>query len=225
MARNILLGLAFLCLVSCKKDDSKPDGQRIYSKYYLDYDAGTDKTTASVSFSDNTTDGEQLKEQEKTSVYFNDDELAFDTVSQHYVKVYDGFKTSGTFKWEDDVNGFIFKNSASIEPAVLPASIDTISLSKGTSIKWQEAAVSAGETVNLIINGDDANDVTTVSTSTGGASSIAVDASDLSIYKAGKTAKLSLTRVKSVDAAERTNAGGVVSTTYAGSVQKILFKK
>mgnify|MGYP000866574298 CR=1 FL=1 len=223
MRHLILFSLLTLLISSCKRESSGDVNQkRIFTQYELFYDENEDITYARAWFRFGNETGTILELAAPSIVTFEGDKLAFNGVLAFYEKKYAGYKSSGTFHWED-TEGTTYDNVATIHPIAFGAVPDSVARNAAFSIPWTGAPLAEKEIVGVWINGENEGDAqATVSIETG-SSAIIMPANQMSKIGAGP-GKIYIQRRYFPDLTQATEAGGSVHGVYRPKFESVVFK-
>jgi len=179
MKKNtLLIGSMLILLLSCAKEESENVNQdSIYTIYKLDYDTGTDKTTAHATFRFGGATGTLLDLNEPAISTFNGNELFYNSITGVHEKEYAGLITSGTFVYKD-LDDNTFTNTVTMDTISFP-SVDTISSGTAFTFQWEGNPIGANETAILTIDGTQAENFEVFSILTVGATEIVLSADKL----------------------------------------------
>lgn len=222
--RNLLLFALFLLTASaCKRESSSDVNQkRIFTQYELFYNENEDITYARAWFRFGNETGTLLELASPSTVTFEGDALAFNGVLAYYEKKYPGYKSSGTFHWED-TEGVSYDNVATIHPIAFGAVPDSVVRNAAFSIPWAGDPLAAKEIVGVWINGENEGDAQASATLETGASAIIMPANQMSKIGAGP-GKIYLQRRYFPDLTEATEAGGSIHGVYRPKFRAIVFE-
>lgn len=207
----LLLVLSYL-LMGCQAEDSLNVNQdKIYTEYELFYDANEDKTYAKAKFKFGNGTGTDLKLNDKSKIFFNNDILTYDQTFAYYQKAYPGFISSGTFRWED-TDGKKFSNDISVKPIAF-SPISKISRNSSFELVWQGDSLTANESVYIIANGKNGGVPQLASTNELYTKRIILAKNQLEQINPGSV-ELIMDRAFQPGMTNKTSAGGVITGKY-----------
>lgn len=219
----ILSLFSILIATSCQRESSADVKQdRIFTHYELFYNANEDKTYARAWFNFGNISGTQLELAAPSEVSFNGDKLAFNKVLAFYEKQYAGFKSSGTFHWED-TDGKEFDNVVTINTIDFGAMPDSVARTAALTIPWAGNALGSDEVVGTWINGENEGDAQAAITIETGATALIVPLNKIEKVGAGP-GKIYLERRSSPALTEVTGAGGYGAGIYRAKTKNVVFK-
>ena len=215
----------FLSLVifsSCQRETSDNVNQdKIYTEYELFYNANEDKTYARAIFRFSNALGTNLELADGSEVRFEGDVLTWKPVFAYYEREYAGFKTSGTFVW-DDLDGNSFSNAISINEIQYPLGIDSIGRDAAFELTWDGAPLANDESVTVTVNGENEGDAKIFLTDNVGSNSIILDKDKLEGVGAGP-GKIWMDRHYSPMLLQETSAGGKITGRYRPDNLEVIF--
>lgn len=219
----ILSVCSILMTVACQRESSADVNQdRIFTHYELFYNANEDKTYARAWFNFGSLTGTQLELASPSEVSFEGDKLSFNKLLAYYEKSYAGFKSSGTFHWED-TDGKSFDNKVTINTIDFGAMSDTIVRTAALTIPWAGDALGTDEVVGTWINGENEGDAQAAITIENGATALIVPLNKIEKVGAGP-GKIYLERRNQPALTETTGAGGYGAGIYRAKVKNVTFK-
>jgi hypothetical protein len=212
------LGLIVLALCACSIDSERCTSvaqDRIYQAISADYDTATDKTSASVTLRFGGSTGTTLETDGQCAVTHDSFNLSkVNLLGTSYMGSGSGFTASHTFTFRNN-DGQAFQNSGTLTSVAFSGSPpSSISKASGFTVSFT-GAVGSQESVWVYLIPDSGSSVIE-STSTAGATSISVSASDLALATTG-SATLYLRRVKDNSLSQATSVGGRYSGTYTSA--------
>lgn len=223
--RNTLFLLALVATLlgtACQRESSADVNQdRIFTQYELFYNANEDITYARAWFRFGNATGTQLELADPSAVFFEGDELSFNKLLAFYEKKYAGFKTSGTFRWED-IDAKVFENTVSINSIDFGVVPDTVLRNAAFNIPFTGNALGDDEVAGVWINGENEGDSQAAATFETGATSLIVAANKMSQVGAGP-GQIYLERRFSPDLTQKTGAGGSVAGVYRPKFKAVVF--
>ncbi|MBN8677004.1 MAG: hypothetical protein J0M29_02195 [Chitinophagales bacterium] len=212
-----------LLATSCQRESSADVNQdRIFTHYELFYNANEDITYARAWFRFGSITGTLLELADPSVVSFEGDKLSFNKVLAFYEKQYAGFKSSGTFKWED-TDGKVFENTVVINEIAFGAIPDSIARNAAFTIPWTGAALGDNEAAGVWINGENEGDAQAAITIENGATALIVPADKMAKVGAGP-GKIYLERRSAPALLEVTGAGGYGAGVYRPKFKDVVFK-
>lgn len=216
---QFLMGLSFLFLIGCDSESSEDVAQdRIYTYYRFSYDAATNITRAEARFTFGNLTGTRLALSSNSSITCNGQTLTQTSELLNlalYEAEFSGKVSSGEFVWTDN-DGNVFTNTITIPDSVdYPDGLTQIDRSASFDLEWQGASVAPSEDVRCIIN-----DVHIFTQAINGATKVTLSATRLSSIAAG-TANFNLNRVRNIQLAEKTDAGGLAEGVYRAGEKAI----
>ncbi|MDX1908103.1 MAG: hypothetical protein SF053_13790 [Bacteroidia bacterium] len=129
------LALVGMMAQGCAEESSTVDQSRIYTIYEVFYDANEDKSYARATFRFGNALGTLLRLSANATVTFDGDLMTYQPAG-YYEKAYSGFKTGGTFVYED-LDGNTYTNSvAGIKPIAFPSQALSLSKAADTPLAW-----------------------------------------------------------------------------------------
>ncbi len=144
--------LPILVLDSCKKKSTDIDQDKIWAHYEIYYDQNQDVTWARTKFKFGNALGSAIQLTAPATITFNGSALIYQSSTEQYEKVFQGFVSGGTFTYADK-NNTIYSNSISyIKPIGFPA-IDTIHKTNSYTLTWIGDSLATNESVNLWLSG------------------------------------------------------------------------
>lgn len=217
MKRIITLGLLSLTIIfaACKRKNSGDVAQdRIHSEYTTVYDAGTNQTTAVVTFRQNDASGKKLQLTFPARVKFGTEIMSWKNASGNYKLEKSGNHLTEQYVYSD-IDENVYSNNGQDAPSVaLPANITSVSRSSSYYIPWQGDAIRNGETVTIHIEGKDKKGGSQEwSVSTVNSTYIHLDQARLSKLDEGP-ADMWIERSKGGNLVNVPDAGGTMTTTY-----------
>lgn len=223
---SLVIGAFFVLalLTSCESEDSADVNQdRIYTVYELFYDSDDDVTTVLARFRFGSALGTTLELNEPASVFFNEEQLAYNSILLGHSTEIAGRVTTGTFTYTN-VDGETFINDVpTYETIQFPNNLTTLSKSQAFSLEWEGTALGANETVGLYISStgetpsflDDALFVQ----SSDGATNLVLGVNQLSNLSTGGSVFV-MDRSTEVNVTEGTEAGGRIRGKFrANNIQ------
>jgi hypothetical protein len=222
--RNILFFLLLSAMVTaCKRESSSDVNQkRIYTQYELFYNETEDITYARAWFRFGNETGTLLELASPSVVTFEGEKLAFNGLLAYYEKKFPGYKSTGTFHWED-TEGTAYDNVASIHPIHFGAIPDSLARNAAFSIPWTGDPLAARESAGVWINGENEGDAQAAVTLETGAAAIIMPANQMEKIGAGP-GKIYLQRRYFPELAQATDAGGFLSGVYRPKFKAVVFK-
>ncbi|MFT3713949.1 MAG: hypothetical protein QM817_40325 [Archangium sp.] len=216
------LFLAFLTLPllaakgnACQAEDSSNVNQsRIYTGYWLAFDANANTTSARAQFRLSHSLGTTLELKDPAKVTFGGKAMAYNPLLQWHEVQQTGALDGGSFVYVD-TEGTSFSNEAKVTlvtelPAMLP---EKLKRSEGFTLSWVGAPLTKGEDMELVVRGADSADFIRVDQFDTGATSITVPANQLARV-GGTNAVLTLKRHTFVDDPFAPDAGGQIHLEY-----------
>ena len=215
----ISIGISMSLLVGCGSESSDDVAQdRIYTYYRFSYDAATNTTTAQARFTFGNLTGTRLTLGSNSNITCNGQPLTQTTelINQTlYEATFSGQVNSGEFTWTDN-DGNVFVNTIDIPASIdYPAGLTQIDRSASFDLTWQGDAVAVSEDVRCIINNIHIF-TQAISTST----TVTLPTSRLQNIGAG-TANFELNRVRNIQLAQKTDAGGLAEGVYRAGEKAI----
>lgn len=211
--------LAFFSIAAkengCQAEDSSSvDQSRVYTSYWLFYDANANATSARAQFRFGHALGTALELKAPATATFSGQAMAFNPVLQWHEVKQTGSADGGTFVYVDTA-GTRFSNEARVTKTVdFPADFPTkLQRSKGFTLTWVGPALSKGEDLELVVVGEQSTNFIRVDQFDTGATSITVPADQLTRI-GGANATINLRRHDFVDDLNAPDAGGRVQLTF-----------
>lgn len=193
---------------------------KIHQWYSVDIDADFGSAKAESQFRFGGSLGTTLDLSDPSGVTCNGNnmngEAAFLRGHVYSIKV-DASTTDFTFEYVNN-DEESFTNSVHLEPISLDLVPASINAQEGGEITWAGAAVSDNETVTLHLTNDQSS--TSFSTSTMGATSVAITPEFMKDFKGGVTS-VYLVRYVNKACDESADEGGTISATYTSSKQSV----
>lgn len=215
--------LLLLSLSACRRESSADVNQkRIFTIYELFYNENEDVTYARAWFRFGHSNGTLLELASPSEVTFEGDKLSFNNVLAFYEKKYAGYKSFGTFHWED-TEGMTYDNSIEIHPIHFAALADTISRSGAFEIPWTGDPLAAKESAGAWINGENEGDAQATVTIENGAASLIMPANQMSKIGAGP-GQIFIQRSYFPDLMQATEAGGSIFGRYRPKFEEVVFE-
>lgn len=195
------------------EDSASVDQSRVWTSYWLVYDANGNATSARAQFHFGHALGTLLQLNAPAAVTFEDEAMGFNQVLQWHEATFTGPK-AGAFTYVD-VEGNTFTNAAEVKqdldfPAALP---EKLLRSEGFTLAFTGPAVGKDETVELVVRGADSVDFISVTQADEGATSVTVPADRLARV-GGTSAVLTLKRHRFTELVDAPDAGGRLQTTF-----------
>lgn len=215
----VCAGLGMTLLSSCGSESADDVAQdRIYTFFRFIYDAKDNTTTAEARFTFGNLTGTRLTLGTNSSITCNGQPLTQATelvTLPYYTAEFSGKVTSGEFIWTDN-DGLSFTNTITIADSLdYPDGLTTIDRSSSFDLEWKGVAVNPSEDVRCIINS-----VNVFTQAINGSTVVTLPTSRLSNIAAG-TANFDLNRVKNVQLAQKTDAGGFGEGVYKAGEKAI----
>lgn len=150
MKHLLLLPLTVTFFLSCRKDSSDVNQDKIFQSYRIVYDAETDKTSFYAEFYENTIDGKKLILGRNSTVTIDGQNMS--RVGKTYAKTVEGHQSLGIFLFTD-ANGHIYHNT--VYGAKPISNSNDHSVDRGQSNHWEFGGqpVSTGEQIMVKIYG------------------------------------------------------------------------
>jgi hypothetical protein len=212
-----------LTATSCLRESSADVKQdRIFTHYELFYNANEDITYARAWFRFGNITGTLLELAAPSEVSFEGDKLSFNKALAFYEKKYAGFKSSGSFRWED-TEGKVFENTVTVNTVDFGPMPDSLARNAALTIPWTGNPLATDEAIGAWINGEKEGDSQAAVTIETGATSLIVPANKMSKVGAGP-GKIYLERRFSPSLMEKTGAGGYGAGVYRAKVKNVVFK-
>ena len=213
--KNILfLAISAAFIVSCKKDSSKVDQDKIVQTYKIVYDAETNKTTFYAQFNQEKENGKDLELTGSSSITINGE--AMERSGSVYSKTFNGLMNTGTFVFTD-TEGKTYTNTINGEQSVSNDSGSYIDKSSSNSWYFGGGAVASGEQIIVaLVNTSDSGKSSTSKTSTVGAYYVNITVSDMSNLITGD-ATATTKRYSESTSGEWTSVGGKKESTYSST--------
>lgn len=214
-----LVSLCALFLLAAKgngctaEDSASVDQSRVWTSYWLVYDANANTTSARAQFHFGHALGTLLELKAPAVVAFGDAGMPFNEVLQWHELQSTG-KTGGAFIYRDTESN-AFTNVADVAQTVdfgedLPT---TLKRSEGFTLTFTGGPLVKDEHVELIVRGADSVDFITITQLDVGATSLTVPADRLARV-GGTNAVLTLRRHRFFDDVEAPDAGGRLQLTF-----------
>ncbi|MEM9191265.1 MAG: hypothetical protein AAGF12_18985 [Myxococcota bacterium] len=188
---------------------------RIYTSYWLLYDAESDVTFARAQFRLGTATGTTLILENPARVEFEGTAMGFNEVVDWHEAQFAGQVAAGEFRYTD-TEGNTFVNSVTLSPtAEAPADLPaTVSVASAFDLRWDGAPVGADETmVAVLARADNRFDFARFEQRSQGAESIVLGADGLGGVGVG-AAVLTYRRHHDLTVGETPMAGGHGLATY-----------
>ncbi len=220
--RNLLLLIVVLFMITSCKTESSDDVEvsAIYQAYLYKFIKSDNKTLACAQFRDGGPLGNDVILNSPSSISINGDVLVHQNfpyaLYYHYYKELAGEVKVGTYVFTDKYSKS-YTNIADLNtlPVIdFPAGLDTISKAADFVFVWTGSALSAEESIELILASVDTS--MTYNAGPTGATSITVAQADLSFYKVGDI-NLYLKRSRTDDLQAATAKGGRIILEYSDS--------
>ncbi|HWN68838.1 MAG TPA: hypothetical protein VNM90_14470 [Haliangium sp.] len=216
------LPLMFLAALSLGADDagcqseasSDVNQDRIYTSYWVVYDAETDQTFARAQFRFGSGIGTTLELSDGAEVTFNGEVMPFNALLDWHEAIFAGRVEKGLFEYID-VAGNVYVNEVPvIDDAALGDVPDTLSADSSFSLVWEGTPLGSDEMIEILL-AHDANrfDFARWEQRGVGTSSIVLSRDGLISVEPGN-AVLQLRRWHDYKPAEAPEAGGKLTTTF-----------
>lgn len=216
---------ALLYLASCTPDDPTQPVVAIHQSYEMEYEVARDRTTGRASLRINNAAGALHQLGPPASMLYNGIGMTWSGSEPFpYARIESGRLPSGQFEYTD-ANGIVRTNIAtlsSVEAIALPSGVNELTIGFETTIVWQGAALSTGETVSLIFN-TPANGVAVFYQQTLGATSITLSPTDIAQLGVG-SATWRLERVRYVGLQASTSGGGQIGIRWSTGDRPLTIK-
>lgn len=211
-----ILSIAFVTLlvVSCKKDSSKVDQDKIFQEISCRYDAELNKTYVEVQFHEDNASGKALELSGSSNVTINGTQV--DITVSAYSREFDGLITNIPIVFTDG-NGKTFTNTVSPESAVSNDSDYYISKSTASSYIFGGSTVASGEVVSVkFTNNAESSSTATISQNQVGAGHIALTVSNMAGINLGVCSAVT-TRTSTTSSGNFTSVGGTIKSVYSST--------
>lgn len=221
LPQRFLIFILYLAFASCKMDETHDVNQRkIFTEYELFYNKSEDRTYAKAQFRHKKSNGNVLRLTSPSFIHFSDAPLEYNTLTQSYEKIFDGFIEKGEFLWED-LDGNRYRNFITLTPIEIK-DIQELNTQLGETITWSGAPLRNNETVMLFLIPDSPGAPRYVMEETD-KDHFTIPTSFSSSYS-GQTARVIIQRTHSSEPGQKTEAGGKLSGRYRDEEKKILFR-
>ncbi len=223
MRKLFLFSLLALSFAACKRESSADVNQdRIFTQYELFYDKNEDITYARAWFRFGNETGTLLELAAPSIVSFEGAQLSFNKVLAFYEKKIPGYKSTGTFHWED-TEGKEYDNIATIHTIEFGAVPDSVARNAAFSIPWAGDPLGENEIVGTWINGENEGDAQATITIETGAAAIIMPANQMANIGAGP-GKIYIQRRFFPPLTDATGAGGSVHGVYRPKFKEVVFQ-
>jgi hypothetical protein len=194
----------------CGGEDSSVVRQdRIFTQYWLYYDANTDVTYARATFRLGNALGTLLELTDPAKVTFNEKALAYVDVPGWHEAQFPG-KVTGTFAYSN-VDGQRFTVPVSAIPEVAAPAELSIPAGKAYTFAWQGPAVAKDERIEVIVTGENKLDFSVVDQRGVGATDVVIPADKTRRFNA--MGWLGVRRTQESAPMQAPDAGGMVWST------------
>lgn len=213
-----LLFISLFFLLSCNKDTSKIDQDKIFQSYEMTYDEDNGQTSFYASFHKENAEGKVLPLGKNSTITINGEPM--NRLKKTYGKTFEGQLTSGTFVFTDE-DGKTYTNT--IMPAQPISNGTQTHVNSGVNTYWHfdGAPIGSGEAVTVYIYSYADEGGSSVSKSTeAGATSVLLRVADMSTLVSGQGI-LSIKRSVTFTNGNWTNAGGKKVSNYIPTTQQI----
>lgn len=213
--RSILfLALSAAFIVSCKKDSSKVNQDKIFQTYKIVYDAETNKTTFYAQFNEEKENGKDLELTGSSSITVNGE--AMSRSGSVYSMTVNGFSSTGTFVFTD-TDGKTFTNTITGEQSIGNDSGSYLDMNSANYWYFSGANIASGETVNVsVVSNSDSGKSASASSSTSGNGYVLMTVSNMSNLITGDATAVTK-RTSETTSGNWTSAGGKLVSTYAST--------
>lgn len=182
---------------------------RIFTQYWLSYDANTDVTSARATFRLGNALGTLLELTEPAKVTFNDKALLYKDVPGWHEAQFPG-KVTGTFRYTN-VDGQSFSVPVGAIPEVAIPSVAALSAGKAFSFAWQGPPIARDERLEVIVTGQNKLDFSVVEQRGVGATEVVIPADKTARFNA--QGWLGVRRTQEAVPMQAPDAGGSVWAT------------
>jgi hypothetical protein len=194
----------------CGGEDSSVVRQdRVFTQYWLYYDANTDVTHARATFRLGNALGTLLELNEPAKVTFNDKALAYVDVPGWHEAQFPG-KVTGSFVYTN-VDGQKFTVPIAAIPDVAVPAMLSIPAGKSYTFAWQGPPVKKDEFIEVVVTGENKLDFSTVFQRGVGATDVVLNAETTRRFNA--MGWLGVRRTQASDPMQAPDAGGSVWST------------
>lgn len=203
------------------EDSSSVDQSRVYTGYWLVYDANANVTSARAQFRFGHSLGTPLELKEPATATFSGQAMAYNPLLQWHEVKQTGDTDGGVFAYVN-TDGGTFTNAAKVTKTVdFPANFpSSLKRDAGFTLTWVGPALTKGEDLELVVNGAQATNFIRVDQFDTGATSITVPANELTKI-GGAEATITLRRHEFIDEIDSPEAGGRVHLTYEAKPKKV----
>lgn len=217
LIRVVLIGVVTVA-ISCEAFNSDDvNQQKIFTSYYLKYDADLNETHAYATFKFGSN---YLKLKDPAYVSFKYDKMIKSDILGFvsYDLVYRGLMNSGLFYYQDADGNEYQNNVVVVDPISFSDSFSSLSISDGGELFWDGPVISAGQSVSFTIYNDETNFL--ISTIAIGANSIAIQENEIPEELKGNV-NIKVCRSKSTDADESPEKGGTIFSEFCAEEAKL----
>lgn len=194
------------------EDSASVDQDRIWSNYWLEYDANEDRTTIHASLRLGHEFGTALEARDPARLEFEGERLSFDTSVGWHTQRRAGIIDGGTFTWLN-AEGQTFVNGVDPLPRIeFPAGPVTLSRTQAYELRWEGAPLSEGEEVEVYLTGPSRVSLNRVATREVGTQRIVLPANQIAQLTPG-SGYLAMRRFRSKDG-DGTEVGCRVTGSY-----------
>ncbi len=211
----IIAGLAVtLFTTSCRRESSEDVNQdKIYTKYRMEYDDNTDKTTIRAVFRLSDALGVKIRLDDPAEITVNDRNLDWKSTYAYYQNEEDGWVASGTYRFVNNDREVLTNTLAYNSTISFPIDLTELYKSESYVLYWDGDPLLSGESVRVTLKSASSSFSTSFTASATGARSVTINKSRLTDIPLG-AATLSMYRESSQDLDESTSAGGVMETKF-----------
>lgn len=214
MKKILSLALVTLMVVSCKKDSSKVDQDKIFQEITCTYDAELNTTKVSIHFHEDNIDGKSLELSGDSKVTVNG--TVADRSGSIYSLTLTGLVNNVPVVFTD-IDGKTFTNSVNPESSISNDTDYYITKTAASSYYFGGNAVATGETVTVkFVNNADSDNSASISQTSVGAYHIALTSTNMSGINYG-LATATTTRQSSISTGNFTSVGGIIKSSYSST--------